>query len=153
MSDHEQVGDVNEQQQTDPVSVAAVNPADPNTVPKFVDTLPIPSVLSPVDVIHGTPFYEVRMLQNQQQLHRDFPPTTIWGYNGLYPRPTIEARRNKPIKVHWINALPTTHLLPIDHTIHGAEEFRPDVRNVVHLHDGNTPAAFDGTRISGIRPA
>lgn len=122
----------------------AVNPAEPNTVPKFVDPLPIPSVLSPVDVVNGTPFYEVRMQQRLQQLHRDFPLTTIWGYNGLYPGPTIEARRNRPIRVHWINDLPTTHLLTVDHSIHGAEEFRPDVRNVVHLHDGNTPAAFDG---------
>lgn len=121
-----------------------MNPADPNTVPKFVDPLPIPSVLRPVAVVHGVPFYEVRMLQNQQQLHRDFNPTTIWGYNGLYPGPTIEARRNFPIKVHWINDLPTTHLFPIDDSIHGAEDWRPAVRNVVHLHDGNTPAAFDG---------
>lgn len=46
--------------------------------------------------------------------------------------------------MHWINALPTTHLFAVDHTIHGAEEFRPDVRNIVHLHGSNTPAAFDG---------
>ncbi len=124
--------------------MAVVNPADPNTVPKFVDPLPIPRVLEPIRIENGTPFFEVRMLQNQQQLHRDFRPTTIWGYNGMYPGPTIEARRNRPIKVHWINDLPTTHLFTVDHTIHGAEEFRPDVRNVVHLHDGNTPAAFDG---------
>ena len=125
--------------------MAVVDPADPNSIPKFVDPLPIPSVLSPAQVIDGRPFYEVRMQQNQQQLHRDFPrPTTIWGYNGIYPGPTIEAQRNQPITVHWINDLPTTHLFPVDHTIHGAEEFRPDVRNVVHLHDGNTPAAFDG---------
>ncbi|MGE5623759.1 MAG: multicopper oxidase family protein [Methanocella sp.] len=140
----EQAGGVYERPQTGQVSVSTVDPADPNTVPKFVDPLPIPPVLSPVAVIDGKPFYEVRMRQNQQQLHRDFPLTTIWGYNGLYPGPTIEARRNQTIKVHWINDLPTTHLLPIDHTIHGAEDFRPDVRNVVHLHDGNTPAAFDG---------
>lgn len=126
------------------ISPAAVEPDKPETVPKFVDPLPIPSVLSPVCTDDCGPFYEVRMQQNQQQLHRDFPLTTIWGYNGLYPGPTIEARRNQPVRVHWINDLPTTHLFQVDHTIHGAEEFRPDVRNVVHLHDGNTPAAFDG---------
>jgi spore coat protein A len=126
-------------------SQAIVNPANPDTVPKFVDPLPIPPVLQPVHIVDGEPFYEVRMLQNQQQLHRDFPPTTIWGYNGLYPGPTIEARRNHPIKVHWINDLPTTPLLTVDTSIHGAESFRPAVRNVVHQHGGNTPAAFDGT--------
>lgn len=122
-----------------------VNPADPNTVPKFVDPLPIPPVLQPVTTVDGKLFYEVRMLQNRQQLHRDFPaPTTIWGYNGMYPGPTIEARRGHPVTVRWVNALPTTHLLPVDTSIHGAEDFRPQVRNVVHLHDGNTPAEFDG---------
>lgn len=124
---------------------ASVNPADPSTVPKFVDPLPIPPVLRPVDIIEGKPFYEVVMLQNQQELHRDFPPTTIWGYNGMYPGPTIVTRTNSPIIVHWINALPTTPLLTVDHSIHGAESFRPDVRNVVHLHGGRTPAAWDGT--------
>jgi spore coat protein A, manganese oxidase len=124
--------------------VASVNPADPNSIPKFVDPLPIPQVLQPVRVTDGIPLYQVRMRQNQQQLHRDFNPTTIWGYNGIYPGPTIEARRNHPVRVHWINDLPATHLLPVDTSIHGAEDFRPAVRNVVHLHDGNTPAEFDG---------
>jgi spore coat protein A len=41
--------------------------------------------------------------------------------------------------------LPTTPLLTVDTSIHGAESFRPAVRNVVHQHGGNTPAAFDGT--------
>jgi spore coat protein A len=122
-----------------------VNPADPNTVPKFVDPLPIPPILQPVDIVDGKPFFEVRMRQNQQQLHRDFPPTTIWGYNGMWPGPTIVARRNHPIRVHWINNLPTTPLLTVDHSIHGAESFRPDVRNVVHLHGANVQAVFDGT--------
>ncbi|WP_051459332.1 multicopper oxidase family protein [Paenibacillus zanthoxyli] len=137
----------------------AVNPADPNTIPKFVDLLPIPPILRPVKRIKGKPFYEVRMQQDQQQVHRDFPPTTIWGYNGMWPGPTIVARRNQPIKVHWINDLPTKSLLTVDHSIHGAESlhpggsvptgaettFRPDVRNVVHLHGINAPAVYDGT--------
>jgi len=122
-----------------------VNPADPNTVPKFVDLLPIPRVLRPVATIDGKPFYEMVMLQNQQQLHRDFSPTTIWGYNGLYPGPTIVASSNSPVLVHWVNALPTTPLLTVDTSIHGAESFRPAVRNVAHLHGGITPAAYDGT--------
>lgn len=122
-----------------------VNPADPNTVPKFVNPLPIPPVLQPVRVVDGEPFYEVRMLQNRQQLHRDFNPTTIWGYNGMYPGPTIMVRSLHPVKVHWINDLPTKPLLTVDNSIHGAEEFRPAVRNVVHLHGIHIPAVYDGT--------
>ena len=122
----------------------SVNPADPGTVPKFVDPVPIPAVLSPIGTERGKPLYGVTMSQFQQQLHRDFPPTTVWGYNGTYPGPTIEARRNRPIRVRYLNNLPVTHLLPIDHSVHGAESFRPEVRTVVHLHDGNLPAIFDG---------
>ncbi|RUS47047.1 multicopper oxidase family protein [Cohnella sp. AR92] len=131
-----------------------VNPADPETIPKFVDPLPIPPILKPVRKINGKPYYEVRMRQTQQQVHRDFPVTTLWGYNGMWPGPTIAARRNCPIKVHWINELPTTSLLTVDHSIFGAEalfsgngtqNFRPDVRNVVHLHGINAPAEYDGT--------
>ncbi|MGE5549020.1 MAG: multicopper oxidase family protein, partial [Bacteroidota bacterium] len=121
-----------------------VNPAIPDTVPKFVDPVPIPAVLRPIGIERGKPLYGITMSQFQQQLHRDFLPTTVWGYNGTYPGPTIEARRNQAIRVRYLNNLPTTHLLPIDHSVHGAESFRPDVRTVVHLHGANLPAIFDG---------
>lgn len=129
-----------------------VNPADPGTVPKFVDPVPIPAVLRPIGKERGKPLYEVTMSQFQQQLHRDFAPTTVWGYNGTYPGPTIKARRNQPIRVRYLNNLPTTHLLPIDHSVHGAESFRPDVRTVVHLHGGNVQSIFDGHPDSWFTP-
>lgn len=121
-----------------------VNPAVPGTVPKFVDPLPIPEVLQPAGWERGRPLFRVRMLQVQQQLHRDFPPTTVWGYEGRYPGPTFEVRRGRPIRVQYLNELPSTHLLPVDTSVHGAEAFRPQVRTVVHLHGGNVPPEFDG---------
>jgi spore coat protein A len=36
------------------------------------------------------------------------------------------------------------HFRPIDHTLHGAERSLPEVRSVIHLHGGRTPAASDG---------
>ncbi len=122
----------------------AVDPSNPNTVPKFVDPVPIPEVLQPIGDEDGVPLFQVTMLQVEQQLHRDFPLTTVWGYEGKYPGPTIEAQRDRPILVRYLNELPTTHLLPVDTSVHGAEPFRPEVRTVVHLHDGNSPAEFDG---------
>ncbi len=121
-----------------------VDPSKPDTVPKFVDPLPIPEVLQPRDRMHGVPLFQVTMQQVKQLLHRDFSPTTVWGYEGSYPGPTIEARRDCPILVRYLNKLPTTHLLPVDTSVHGAEPFRPAVRTVVHLHGGNSPAEFDG---------
>ena len=46
--------------------------------------------------------------------------------------------------VEWENELPSQHFLPIDHTLHGAERSKPEVRSVIHLHGGRTPAASDG---------
>lgn len=122
----------------------SVDPSKPGTVPKFVDRLPIPPVLQPIGSERGVPLFQITMREVEQQLHRDFDPTRVWGYEGIYPGPTIEARRNRPILVRYLNELPTTHLLPVDTSIHGAEPFRPEVRTVVHLHDGNSPAEFDG---------
>lgn len=111
---------------------------------KFVDALPIPPVIKAKGKREGIPFYEVTMKQVKQKLHRDLPPTTVWGYNGMYPGPTFEVRRNQPIFVKWENKLPHEHLLPVDRTIHGAEPDKPSVRTVVHLHEGRLRQENDG---------
>lgn len=111
---------------------------------KFVDALPLPSVLKPKHKFDDIPFYEVTMRQIKQKLHRDLPPTTVWGYNSMYPGPTFEVRRNEPILVKWKNKLPFEHLLPVDRTLHGAEPDKPSVRTVVHLHEGRVSPENDG---------
>ncbi|MDQ6595795.1 multicopper oxidase family protein [Bacillus salipaludis] len=111
---------------------------------KFVDALPLPPILEPKDRCDDIPFYEVIMKQVKQKLHRDLPPTTVWGYNGMYPGPTFEVRRNEPILVKWKNKLPFEHLLPVDRTLHGAEPDKPSVRTVVHLHEGRVRPENDG---------
>lgn len=111
---------------------------------KFVDALPLPSVLRPVGHIGSAAYYEVKMKQAKQKLHRDLPPTTVWGYNGMYPGPTFEVRRDHPIFVKWINKLPFEHLLPVDRTVHGAHPDQPSVRTVVHLHGARIRPENDG---------
>jgi spore coat protein A, manganese oxidase len=110
------------------------------TLTKFVDALPIPGKLP------AAASYQVAMTQFRQKLHRDLPATTLWGYNGTYPGPTIEVRKGNPISVHWINNLPKKHLLgpAIDSSVHGAETTWPEVRNVVHLHGIKVMPEFDG---------
>jgi spore coat protein A len=46
--------------------------------------------------------------------------------------------------VEWVNALPSEHFLPMDHTVHGAEADKPTVRTVVHLHGAKTRPESDG---------
>ena len=60
------------------------------------------------------------------------------------PRPTFDTQRGEPLLIEWANALPTKHFLPIDHTIHGAEASKPQVRAVTHVHGARVPAGSDG---------
>ncbi|QVK17573.1 multicopper oxidase domain-containing protein [Mycoplasmatota bacterium] len=111
---------------------------------KFVDKLPIIKTLKTTGEMDGVPYYEVRMQQFKQKLHRDLPETTVWGFNGHYPGPTFEVNRNEWIKVKWINDLQDRHLLPVDTTVHGAESNKPKVRTVIHLHGGVVRPDSDG---------
>jgi len=127
-------------------------PPSPGMFP-FVDPLPLPPVLQPMGTApnpHGPqrsgPYYEVPMMQVMQKLHRDLPPTPVWGYWGMYPGPSFEVKRGEPIAVKWINNLPNQHLFAtaLDRTLHGADHGEPDVRTVVHLHGGKTMPESDG---------
>src|ERR1043166_9300357 len=111
---------------------------------RFVDALPIPGVMSPSGTLDDVPLFKVAMRQFKQKLHRDLPRTTLWGYNGLYPGATFEARQGSPIAVRWTNELPTQHMLPIDFTLHGDEPGTPEVRTVVHLHGAKVLPESDG---------
>lgn len=111
---------------------------------KYVDKLPIPPALQPISDEDGIDYYQVTMKEIQQQLHRDLNPTTLYAYEGMYPGPTIVTESKKPIKVKWMNDLPTTpHLLPVDKTVHGATG-ATEVRTVVHLHGANVQPDSDG---------
>jgi spore coat protein A, manganese oxidase len=124
---------------------------DTSALARFVDLLPRPPVLkpsgiraSPRDAATQIPYYKVAMRQFEGKVHRDVPPTTFWGYAGMCPGPTIEARSGQPVLMEWANELPAHHLFPIDHTLHGAEKEKPEVRTVVHLHGGRVGPESDG---------
>lgn len=126
---------------------------DPSSQIKYTNELPIPSIMQPET--EGGKFYKVSITQFKQHLgllDENGEPlmTTVWGYNGLYPGPTIEAFRNEQITVRWENNLvdedghPLMHLLHRDLTIHQAEPPK-GIPVVTHLHGGHTEAASDGT--------
>ena len=122
---------------------------------KFVDPLPIPPVIRPA--AQGTKRIRVRIRQFYQKIHRDLPPTRLWGYNAIWPGPTIEVPKDYPLEIEWMSSLPQRHFLPIDSTIHGAEATLPEVRTVTHLHgamvlpdsDGYPEAWFTATGKTG----
>lgn len=124
-----------------------VDPSNPSTIPMFVDPLPIPDIADPVLMSDYSKqnelFYNIVMQEAEHKFHKYFCPTTIFGYNGTYPGPTIEVMKDVPVLVKWTNNLPDEHLLPVDHTLHGTMN-TPDVRTVVHLHGANVEADSDG---------
>jgi spore coat protein A len=133
-------------------SVPTMAPAlDVSTLKQFVDPLPIPEIAqhqgyrpSPTDPKLKVLFYRIQAQPIASKVHRDLPPTKFWSFGPSTPGPTFETRSGEPLLVEWVNALPSEHFLPLDHTIHGAEADKPSVRIVVHLHGAKTRPESDG---------
>jgi spore coat protein A len=130
----------------DTTGLAAVQPVyrTPSSLERYIDPLPVPKRLMPQTKNEDTVEYCVRMLEFTQQMHSQLPPTRLWGYEGQYPGPTIEALRGRSIVVQWENHLPSRHIFDIDPRIHGAMPPAPAVRTVPHLHGSRSPSESDG---------
>ncbi len=140
--DHE-TNDANESKKTPMELTKEVDPAKPDTIPKFVDELTIPPVLTPKARDRNKSFYEIEMKAAMHRFHSYFPRTFLWGYEGISPGPTITTMRDEAVVVKWVNKLPLRHFLPIDRTIHGTKD-TPEVRTVVHLHGAAVDSDSDG---------
>ncbi|MDR3388951.1 MAG: multicopper oxidase [Rudaea sp.] len=136
-----------------PTLLLAPPPAalDPHTLTPFVDPLPVPAIAraeglrpDPVNPAQRLPYYRIALQTCMLRVHRDLAPTRMWGFAGAVPGPTFETRRGEGLLVEWVNALPEKHLLPVDHSIHGAEAELPEVRAVVHLHGAKAAPESDG---------
>ena len=122
-----------------------------DSLARFVDPLPIPPITkpagqkpSPANPAVQVPFYRLAMRPISSKIHRDLQPTKFWALGDTFPGPTLETRSGQPIIVEWVNQLPPSHFLPIDHAVHGAESDKPDVRSVIHLHGAKVPPESDG---------
>ena len=106
--------------------------ADPGSgVAPFSVPLTVPSVLRPSRRTATTDFYDVDIREAMAEL---LPGrrTRIWGYDGLFPGPTIRARRGRRVVVRQHNRL----RVPVN----------------VHLHGGHVAALDDGHPMRLIRP-
>lgn len=105
----------------------------------FVDPLPIPTVLKPKK-IGARDMYVLTMKEGVAKCHRDLPPTSILGYNGLYPGPTIRAKKGRAVRITQVNNLPMSH--------HGHDlgMHLP----AVHLHGALVAPSSDGHPEDGI---
>jgi FtsP/CotA-like multicopper oxidase with cupredoxin domain len=144
-----------------PAFAATGRALDARRLRKFVDELPRPRRL-------GGSTLDIAVSEFRQKLHADLPPTSLWGYDGSYPGPTIEAERGKPLRVRFRNELQQQTLLaalPMDQTLHWAdplgvkqgagqqhghhgggprERYAGPVPIITHLHGGEVHAQSDG---------
>jgi FtsP/CotA-like multicopper oxidase with cupredoxin domain len=72
-------------------------------------------------------------------VERTLPPSTIYGFNGTFPGPMINAEYGKPALVRFINRL-DENPLGLDRQDFGA----PDWSFLTHLHNGHTAPESDG---------
>ena len=127
----------------------------------FVDALPLPSRLLATE--HDGRL-TVRIRAGEHRFHRDLPASSVWGFEGAVPGPTIEAERGQPVTVDWRNELEGA--FPVSDTVAPAATDADGVQvqclpglsggepnrhasalsgnTVVHLHGGLTPASYDG---------
>jgi FtsP/CotA-like multicopper oxidase with cupredoxin domain len=70
---------------------------------------------------------------------RSLPPSVIYGFNGTFPGPMINAEYGKPVLVRFINRL-DENPLGLDRQDFGA----PDLSFLTHLHNGHTAPESDG---------
>jgi spore coat protein A, manganese oxidase len=130
---------------------SAPSAIDAGTLARYVDPLTIPEIARPSGLRANPenpkiqlPFYRLAMREVECKIHRDLPPTHLWGFGSSSPGPSLETRSNQGLIVEWVNNLPSKHFLPIDHNLDGAGRDVPEVRSVIHLHGGKTPPESDG---------
>jgi spore coat protein A, manganese oxidase len=77
------------------------------TFTPYTTDLPIAPVLSPTSSTSTTDYYNVNMQPTQVQIIPGVT-TPVWTYNGLYPGPTIKARKGRQVVIRQQNSLPET---------------------------------------------
>jgi spore coat protein A len=98
---------------------------------QFRRRLTIPPVLSPARSDSAADYYEIVQREATAEIVSGMR-TRIWGYNGIFPGPTIEARPGRTIVVTHTNRL--------------------DRPTVVHLHGGITRPESDGFPTDTLAP-
>jgi len=163
---------------------------DPTAIPKYREPLVIPPAMPRTQVINARgkkiDYYEIAVKQFQQFILPEawstanaVGPSTVWSYGSMrdlrpvaeggtlnYPALTIEAKKNRPVRVKWINGLVDEsgnylpHLFAVDQTLHWANPpggpggtdthgtdampYTGPVPIVTHVHGAHTTEESDG---------
>jgi spore coat protein A len=84
------------------------------SVEPFRVALPVPPVLKPVRTDAETDYYEVIQKAQKMEILPGLK-TEVWGYEGVFPGPTIEARNGRKVVIRQWNELS----VPVSTHLHG----------------------------------
>lgn len=151
-------------------SMPGLGPANANNLGQY-----IPIAVPDTTTYPGSDYYQLGIVEYTKKLHTDLPKATkLRGYVDLgtggpstphYGGPLIVAQRDRPVRVLFINQLPTgaagNLFLPVDITLMGAGTgplgpvggYYTHNRTSIHLHGGFTPWISDGTPHQWFTPA
>ena len=116
--------------------LAVANRIPESQLPKpFQVPFATPLVARPFKRDADTDYYEMRMLQAQAPILTSYGlgTTTIYGYNGVAPGPTIHARKGRKVVVRHRNELPNVSFF---------DNYKPWTS--VHLHGSASLPQYDG---------
>jgi spore coat protein A len=81
-----------------------------NRLPRlYAATFTTPPVLQPSGTLGGRPLYVLTQRQFEANLLPGGLTTTMFGYNGRFPGPTIRVEKDRPVVVRQVNGLPARH--------------------------------------------
>jgi spore coat protein A len=93
------------------LAVPEVPLVNPISLSRFVNPLPIPPPAQPIGLrLHPAlpgrrlPCYRIAMRAFHAHLHRDLPPTPMWGYEGISPGPRFEEAEPGEMRMHFHQA-------------------------------------------------
>ena len=98
---------------------------------RFPIPLGIPPVLRPTRSDTGADYYEIRQQESRIEV---FPGavTTVWGYEGLFPGPTIKARRGRPVVVRHTNELSHHTVVHLHGAVTTCNGFPTEIKRSCH---------------------
>lgn len=117
----------------------------------FTTPLIFPDVLQPYNSDNEFDYYEIVMKKGEKNFAGDNKQYEFWGYNGMFPGPTIKKKTFRQVKVNFVNKLGTTNL-----NWQGCpqitKESQEDIRAVIHNHGMPSLPEYDGFAEDVIRP-
>lgn len=123
---------------------------DATKLAPFVDPLLLPELQQPQgkrsSAVHNAvdaPYYPIHIREIACKLHRDLPPSRMWGYGRTSAPVLFEVRSNSGVLIEWKNELPERHILPLGPPRPGMDS-APETRTVTHVHGAHVPSISDG---------